>query len=245
LPHLSSEEMPHLKKIILLLLVIPGMLSAQRDAGDTLLIKRPQYLGIFIGRLQYAGPEHDLYRSDPVAILGIDQVLKLTVGNAIHGGIFFTYPFLHRMEWDMGFGVLSFERHKVRAKVTNISPSTGDIISMHTWNDNKNLIVAEFRSHFSVIVSEREKYSFLVGAGGWLASQRMEPYLNPGSVGVEGNFTVYYNYNKKSFAQVHVSPGWMRNGYYVNVTLGICYQGMRTMRAHPKHYYVRTYDQEE
>src|SRR5689334_22521325 len=78
-------EMPRLKKILLLLIIIPGALFAQRDAGDTLLIKRPQYLGIFIGRLQYAGPDHYLYQHDPIAILGIDQVLKLTVGNAIHG----------------------------------------------------------------------------------------------------------------------------------------------------------------
>src|ERR1041385_4340833 len=175
--------MPRLKKIILLLLLFPAALFAQRDAGDTLLIKRPQYLGIFIGRLQYAGPDHYLYQKDPVAILGIDQVLKLTVGNAVHAGIFFTYPFLHRMEWDMGFGVFSFERHKVKAKVTDISPTTGDIISMHTWNDNRNLVVAEFKSHFSVLLFEREKYSFLLGAGGWLASQRMETHLNPGSVG--------------------------------------------------------------
>lgn len=234
-----------LKKIILFLLILPGTLIAQRDAGDTLLIKRPQYLGIFFGRLQYTGADHNLYDKNPVAIIGIEQVLNLTVSNALHGGIFFTYPFLHRMEWDMGLGVFSFKRHKVRAEVTNISPTTGDIISMHTWNDNRSLVVCEFKSHFSIKLIDREKYSFLLGAGGWLASQRMEPYLNPGTVGVEGNITAYYCYNKKSFLQVHVSPGWMRNGYYINMTLGICYQGMRTMRAHPKHYYVRTYDQEE
>jgi hypothetical protein len=45
--------------------------------------------------------------------------------------------------------------------------------------------------------------------------------------------------------QVHLSPGWMKNGYYINFGIAICYEGQRLMRAHPKHYYVRSYDPEE
>ncbi|MDQ3108764.1 MAG: hypothetical protein M3R17_02625 [Bacteroidota bacterium] len=226
------------------LLFITTAVSAQQD--DTTLIKRPQYFGIFVGRLQFTAPDHYLFQAHPKATLGIQQVLKLTVGDAMHAGLFFTYPFMRRMEWDAGFGVFAFQRQKIIAEVTDVSTGpSNNIVSMHTWIDNRSLIVTEFRSHFSVILIQREKYSVLLGAGGWLASNRMESYLNPGSVGVEGNITAYYRYHKSSFVQLHVSPGIMRNGYYINATLGICYQNQKTMRARPKHYYVRTYDPEE
>jgi hypothetical protein len=232
--------------ILFFFLFVAFDLAAQREGDDTLLIKRPQYIGVFIGRLQYTGAPHYLFESQPQAILGITQVLKLRVDDAMHAGFFFTYPFLHRMEWDAGLGVFSFQRQKVFAEVTSLSTGySNSIVSMHTWIDNKSLTVLEFRSHFSVQLIQRDNYSILLGAGGWLATQRMEPFLNPGSVGVEGNITAYYRYNKQSFVQIHLSPGVMRNGYYINATLGVCYQSMHTMRAHPKHYYVRTYDQEE
>ncbi|CAN5157276.1 hypothetical protein BH09BAC5_BH09BAC5_26740 [soil metagenome] len=238
--------MRHIIIVILFIVFSSTSVFSQRDAGDTLLMKRPQYFGVFVGRLQYMAAPHYLYEAQPIAELGISQVIQLKVEDAMHAGFFFTFPFLHRMEWDMGFGVFSFKRQKVIAEVTSISSGySNSIISMHTWIDNRSLVVTEYKSHFSVVAIQHENYSLCFGAGGWLASQRMEAKLNPGSVGVEANITAYYHYNKSSFVQIHVSPGWMRNGYYINFTLGICYQNMKTMRAHPKHYYVRTYDQEE
>ncbi len=230
---------------IILLLIVPEAILAQ-EGTDTTLIKRPQYFGIFIGRLQFAEANHYLFETQVQPVVGIQQVLKLTVGNATHAGIFFTYPFLRRMEWDAGLGVFSFKRQKEIAEVTEVSTNTSNsIVSMHTWIDNKSLVVAELRSHFSIIVTQRDNFSLLFGAGGWLAANNMQAELNPGSVGVEANITGYYRYHKNSFVQLHVSPGVMRNGYYINFTLAVCYQTQKTMRAKPKHYYVRTYDQED
>ncbi len=238
----------HLTRFLLfliLLLIFPAAVFAQ-EGSDTTLIKRPQYFGIFIGRLQFTEASHYLYQGEPKAIIGVQQVIRLTVGDAMHAGLFFTYPFMKRMEWDAGFGVFSFRRQKVIAEVTNVSTGySNSIVSMHTWIDNRNLVVTEFKSHFSIIITQRDNYSLLFGAGGWLASNSMESKLNPGSVGVEVNFTGYYRYHKNSFVQLHVSPGVMRNGYYINFTLAACYQTQKTMRAKPKHYYVRTYDQED
>ncbi len=221
-------------------------MAQQRDAGDTLLIKRPRYVGLFGGTLQLTQAEHFLYNEQHTLEIGT-QVLQLKVGNAVQGGFFFTYPFLHKMEWDAGFGVFSFKRQTRLEDVTALSSAgpTPQIISSHSWNENKNLVVTELRSYFSYDLIQRDNYSFLIGAGGWLASQRMKAAFNPGSAGVEGNITAYYRYNKKSYVQIHLSPGWMRNGYYINATIAVCYQGERTMRAHPSHYYVRTYDQED
>lgn len=235
------------RSVIFLILLLSSVdVFCQQEERDTSLIKRPQYFGIFVGRLQFTGADHYLYEAQPQAVLGITQVLKLSVGDAMHAGIFFTYPFLRRMEWDAGFGVFSFRRQKVLAEVTNVSNGfSNSIVSMHTWIDNKSLVVTEFKSHFSINLIQRDNFSLLIGAGGWLASNSMKYYLNPGNVGVEANMTTYYRYNKNSFVQLHVSPGVMRNGYYVNVTLAACYQSQKTMRAHPKHYYVRTYDQED
>ncbi len=219
---------------------------SQRDEGDTLLVQRPQYFGIFLGRLQFMEANHVLYQAEVQPVLGEKQVTRLTVGDAMHAGIFFTFPFLHRMEWDLGFGVFSFKRQKEYAEVTALSNNySNTIVSMHTIIDNKNLVVTELKSHFSVQIIQRDNYGIYMGAGGWLASQLMEPKLNPGSLGLEANLTGYYRYGKSSFAQIHISPGVMRNGYYINFTLGICHQTMKTMRPHPKHYYVRTYDQEQ
>jgi hypothetical protein len=227
---------------VLFLLLVTAAFAQE----DTTLIKRPQYFGIFVGRLQFVTPDHSLYESEPKPVVGIQQVLRLEVGDAMHAGIFFTYPFMRRMEWDAGFGVFSFQRQKIMAEVTNVTGGTNNtIVSMHTWINNKSLVVTEFRTHFSVILLQRDNYSILLGAGGWLASNRMESKLNPGSIGVEGNVTAYCRYHKNSFVQLHISPGVMRNGYYINATLGICYQTQKTMRARPKHYYVRTYDPEE
>lgn len=230
---------------LILLAILPADIFAQGDS-DTTLIKRQQYFGIFIGRLQYTQASNYLFETDVKPMVGVQQVLKLTVGNAMHAGIFFTYPFQKRMEWDAGFGVFSFQRQKLIAEVTNVSSNTSNsIVSMHTWIDNKNLVVAKVRSHFSVIVSQRENYSLLFGAGGWLAANNMQSELNPGNIGIEANITAYYRYHKNSFVQMHLSPGVMRNGYYINFTLAVCYQNQKTMRARPKHYYVRTYDQED
>ncbi len=230
--------------LFILIFSSANLFAQKRDAGDTLLIKRVRYLGLFVGTLQYM-QENVLYEHIHSIEIG-PEVIKLQVGNAFQGGLFFTYPFLHKMEWDAGFGVFSFNRKKIWEDVTALSNGNDPhIVSSHTWIDNRKLIVTEVRSYFSYYLIQRDNYSFLIGAGGWLASNRMETYLNPGSIGVEGNITAYYRYNKKSCVQIHLSPGWMRNGYYFNATIGICYQGERTMRAHPPHYYVRTYDQED
>lgn len=227
------------------LFILALHISAQ-DAQDTSLIKRPQYFGIFLGRLQFVEASQYLFETNVQPIVGIEQVLRLTVGDAMHAGIFFTYPFLRRMEWDAGFGVFSFKRQKVIAKVTNVSSDASNtILSMQSWIDNKNLVVAELRSHFSIIAAQRENYSILFGAGGWLAANNMQSELNPGNVGVEANITAYYRYHNKSFVQLHLSPGVMRNGYYINATIAVCYQSLKTMRPRPKHYYVRTYDAED
>ncbi|HET6989985.1 MAG TPA: hypothetical protein VFJ43_01625 [Bacteroidia bacterium] len=232
--------------LILFLFVFSSeILSAQRDPGDTLLLKRPRYFGLFVGTLQNVEAAHYLYNEPHTMNLGT-QVIKLQVGNAFQGGFFFTYPFLHKMEWDAGFGVFSFQRRTVYEDVTSISTGNDPhILSMHTWIDNKKLVVTDVRSYFSYDLVQRDDYSILFGAGGWLASNRMKTEYNPGSIGIEGNISAYYRYNNKSYVQVHFSPGWMRNGYYFNATIGICYQGERTMRAHPPHYYVRTYDRED
>jgi hypothetical protein len=231
--------------VIFLFLFFATGAMAQRDAGDTLLLKRPMYFGLFFGTLQNVEARHYLYEAPHSMVVG-PEVIKLQVGNAVQAGFFFTHPFLHKMEWDIGFGVFSFQRQTTwedyEAISTGISPH---VVSSSTWIDNKKLVVTEVRSYFSYDLIQKENYSLLLGAGGWLASNTMKAAYNPGSVGVEGNITAYYNYNKKSYVQIHLSPGWMINGYYFNVTIGICYQGERTMRAHPKHYYVRTYDQED
>lgn len=231
--------------LISLLIFVSSSLFAQRDASDTLLIKRPRYLGLFFGTLQYMQAEQFLVDRPHDLELG-PEVIKLKVENAFQLGFFFTHPFLHKMEWDVGFGVFSFKRQKIWEDVTALSTSnTPYIVSSHTWIDNKNLTVTEVRSYWSYNFLQRDNYSILIGAGGWLASNRMEAAQNPGSYGVEGNITAYYRYNKKSHVQIHLSPGWMQNGYYINATIAICYQGERTMRVHPAHYYVRTYDPED
>ncbi len=238
-----------MKGVYFFLLVICGLIStnviAQHDEGDTVLVKRAMYFGFFAGRLQFMEAEHFLYDQPHGMSLG-PEVIKVQVGNAIQGGIFFTYPFLYKMEWDAGFGVFGFQRQTIWQDVSAISTtSPSSIISSSTWIDKKNLTVTEVRSHFSYNIIQRANFSLLIGAGGWLASNSMKAAFNPGSVGMEGNVTAYYLFNKKSFVQIHLSPGYMRNGYYLNMTLGICYQGQRTMRVHPKKYYVRTYELEE
>jgi hypothetical protein len=231
--------------IIFLFVFIATNLFAQRDAGDTLLLKRPRYFGLFIGTLQNVEAKHYLFEQNHAMFIG-PEITKLQVGNAIQGGLFFTYPFLHKMDWEMGFGVFSFQRQTTWEDYTSISTGPDPhVISSHTWIDNKPIVVTEVRTHFSYDLILRDNYSLLLGAGGWIASNRMPSTFNPGSVGLEGNVTAYYRYNEKSFVQIHFSPGWMKNGYYFNVSIGICYQGERLMRAHPKHYYVRTYDQDE
>jgi hypothetical protein len=231
--------------ILLFLLIANENLSAQRDPGDTLLIHRPKYFGIFFGRIQFAGAPHPIYDEVPQAYLG-KQAIKVTVTDALHTGLFFTFPFLHRMEWDAGVGVFSFQRKTIWADVTRITPGYNpQVLDYHTWSDPKPITVMEFRSYFSCELIRTENYAVLAGGGGWLATQRMPSSLNPGSAGFEANFTGYYRFHKKSFVQIHLSPGWMKNGYYINFGLGICYEGQRLMRAHPKHYYVRTYDPEE
>lgn len=220
-------------------------LFAQRDPSDTLLIHRPRYVGIFIGRIQYAAALHAIYDEAPQAYLG-KQTIKVTVGDAFHAGAFFTFPFLHRMEWDAGAGVFSFQRKTVWADVTKISNGYDpQVLAYHSWTDPKRITVMEFRSYFSCEITRTDEYAVLFGAGGWLATQRMPTNFSPGSVGIEANFTGYYRVHEKSYVQIHISPGWMKNGYYFNFGLAICYQGQRLMRAHPKHYYVRSYDQEE
>ena len=229
-----------------LLLFLSANLFAQRDAGDTLLVNRPRYFGIFIGRLQYAQALHSVYDATPLPFTSQPQIIKVDVGDAMQGGLFFTFPFLHRMEWEGGMGVFSFQRDRVMAEVTQVTPGYDPhILAYHTWHDHKNLTVAEFRSYFSVEIIRREDFAFLAGAGGWLATNSMPASLNPGSVGAEGDLTGYYQVHEKTFMQVHISPGWMKNGYYINFGIAICYQGQRMMRAHPKHYYVRTYDPNE
>jgi hypothetical protein len=228
------------------LIFLTADLFAQRDAGDTLLVNRPRYFGIFLGRLQFSQAPHAIYDASPLPFTGQNQTIKVTVKDAFHGGLFFTFPFLHRMEWEGGFGVFSFQRDRVMAEVTQITPgSDPQVLAYHTWHDYKNLTVVEFRSYFSVELMRQENYAVLIGAGGWLATNSMPYSLNPGSVGVEGNVTGYYRIHEKSFVQIHLSPGWMRNGYYINFGIAICYEGQRMMRAHPKHYYVRTYDPNE
>jgi hypothetical protein len=116
---------------------------------------------------------------------------------------------------------------------------------MHSWEDNRYLFVSEIKTHFSFQVVQRDNFGMLVGAGGWLAANRMPAYMNPGAIGVETNLTTYFRLHKKSFLQLHVSPGVCKTGYYINATVGICYQNQRTMRVRPKHYYVRTYEKDE
>lgn len=232
-------------RILLLSLFVGGSLLAQKIDNDTTLIKRPRYFGLFFGTLQFTQADHFLYQAEPQIMID-DQVLQLKVEDAIQGGFFFTHPFLNRMEWDLGFGVFSFKRETKWMRVTAVSTGpTPMILSSQTWTNKKNLVVTELRSHFSYNLIQRDNYSILFGAGGWLASNTMKAAYNPGSVGVEGNITAYYRYNKKSYVQVHLSPGWMKNGYYINATIGICYQSQRTMRVHPSHYYVRTYDEND
>jgi hypothetical protein len=231
--------------LFFMLIFYSGILFAQRDAGDTLLLQRPRYVGIFIGRIQFAGALSPIYDGVPNAYLG-KQALKVTVGDALHAGLFFTFPFLHKMEWDLGAGVFSFNRQTVWADVTKITPGTDpQIVAYHTWTDPKKITVMEFRSYFSGELIRADDYAILAGGGGWIATQRMPGSFNPGSVGIEANFTGYYRVHEKTFMQVHLSPGWMKNGYYINFGIAICYEGHRLMRAHPKHYYVRSYDPEE
>ncbi len=200
-----------LKRFVFFLIIVfsTGHLFAQRDAGDTLLVHRPRYVGFFFGRIQYAQASHSLYDAAPSAYLG-NQIIKVTVGDAYHGGMFFTFPFLHKMEWDLGAGVFSFARERVWAEVTQVTPGFDPhVVAYRTWHDPTRLTVAEFRSYFSCEVEQHDDYSILIGAGGWIATQTMVGSYSPGTVGLEGNVTGYYRFHNKTFVQMHLSAGWM------------------------------------
>lgn len=226
----------------LLVPFLPQEMVAQ-EIQDTTLVKRPQYFGVFVGGLMSLGPSKYIYESSPSPVIGLNQVTKLEIRNAIQAGIFFTYPFLRRMEWDAGVGVFNFNRERTLTEVTELSNDTPRAIaSMHSWREDEIIIIWELKTHFSVLLVQHDNFSILAGAGGWLTAHRPEPWLNPGILGVEGNITAYCKLRRKSFLQLHVSPGVMKNGFYINATLGFCYQNQKTMRVRPKNYYVRTYD---
>ncbi|MBI3512237.1 MAG: hypothetical protein HY064_16375 [Bacteroidetes bacterium] len=224
--------------------------QAQRDPGDTLIVKRPVWVGIYVGFLQYTQATPMLINRAPRPDL-LPQTIRYGIGDAVHGGVFLTYPFLHKMQWEIGGGLSSFHRFNEIATVTSVSSGNQPVVlAYHTSVYHQYLTVGEFRSYFSGEVVMHDNFTLLLGAGGWVAGGKLNQTLsgmeaNPGTIGIELSVSAYYFLFRSSYVQVHINPGWMRNGYYINATVGLSVKGERTMRPHPKHYYVRTYEQDE
>jgi hypothetical protein len=234
--------------ILFLSLFISSGLFSQKDPADTLLIKRQRFAGLFVGGLFFVPDPGYVTDHEPAPVVGLGpQLVRMSMDNSWQGGFFFTFPFLYKMDWDLNFMVQGFIRTRYFTNVTSISNNSPPVITSYSKTiDHDFFVVSAFQTHFVYELFTHDRNQMTIGAGGWIGSGKLTADYDPGAGGAELclNFYQQFGSNNNNF-RLSICPGAMRLGPYINASIGYCVKGYRTMHAHPKHYYVRTYDYDE
>lgn len=222
--------------VILVCLGIGGVAKAIPGKGDTTFIKRPYYLGVAVGYIDYSND----------ATLGTPFPLGTTLSESAEFskfysartiGLVFAFPFLRKWECESGVdfgGSTNWEQENIIHQVPNTNPPVTWASSTSRWNNDKVLRV---RSSFAYEVVKMEKVNVQGGIGGWY-----DGHGSSGYVGAEIGLKAYYPLSKSLAVQLGVNYGITKGGRYAGVRLALLLSGTRMYRVRPDSYYVRTYE---
>lgn len=208
---------------------------------DTTFIKRPYYLGITVGYIQYLHITDENRFAPPVYLYQVGNSGQTNFGFSPAFQI--SFPFLRRMECEAAVQRTTWFRMKSEISEYHYAATFGhEIVGFRTTVHWFDVSTWELRTVFSYEFNRKGNHAVTAGLGGWLDLQDKGQRVH---YGAEAQVKCYLESEHAGNWQVALSAGGNDLDLYASLRVGLMIKGTRTYRVKPDKYYTRTYEEGE